>query len=356
MGAGASTACGFPDLACLEKSIRGDLTGDDLTIFTSFQNKGHNLEHILSRLRRIDSLLKGDTDQKVDNLTAQRARELDRKICYHIVEKLRINHQNLSPMKDFARWANRADYHLPIEVFTINYDLALETAFECLKVPYFDGYVGVMSAGFRTDLVEASDKDDNWLPKFLVRLWKLHGSIHWKWEDEEQASVVRLGTAVSSDSLAAIYPSDTKYEESRRVPFVVLQDRFRRALHQPETLVLINGYSFKDQHLNEIIFEAAQQCQRSEFWAFCYKDIPEVLRKKALTTPNLQVTSTSKAIIGCNEGDWEYSSNNSNQDFWDYDKQEFALGDFAVLAKYLAKSATYYGEDKLHSGEQGVNG
>ena len=358
LGAGASRACGLPDLACLQDSIQESLTGDDRATYVSLR-KNYNLEQILSRLRRIASLLDDDTGQKIDNLTAQEARDLDRTICNHIVEKLKIGNQvgnqDLSPMEDFARWISRTDYHLPVEVFTVNYDLALETAFEGLQVPYFDGFVGVLSARFRTDLVEASDKDDNWLPRFLVRLWKLHGSIHWKLEDKKQASIVRLGTAVDPDSVAAIYPSDAKYEESRRVPFVVLQDRFRRALHQPETLVLISGYSFSDDHLNEIIFEAAQQCQRSEFWAFCHRNIPDILSEKAVRIPNLQVISRSEAIIGCNKRNWKCLPDGLSQDYWDADKRKVTLGDFKILANYLGKSNPHYEEEEFDSDELDSN-
>jgi hypothetical protein len=92
------------------------------------------------------------------------------------------------------------------------------------------------------------------LPASFVRLWKLHGSINWLLEERENSrAVVRLGMPVDSGKAAAIYPSDEKYDDSRRVPFVVLMDRFRHALAMPETSTIICGYSFSDQHLNDII-------------------------------------------------------------------------------------------------------
>jgi hypothetical protein len=91
------------------------------------------------------------------------------------------------------------------------------------------------------------------MPAFFTRLWKLHGSLNWEWDANHK--IFRCGRPVADS--AAIYPSDTKYDESRRMPFVVLQDRFRRALHQPETLTLVAGYAFGDDHLNGVIFDAA---------------------------------------------------------------------------------------------------
>jgi hypothetical protein len=256
--------------------------------------------------------------------------------CVKRSSKLDIKKANLIPVYHFAAWAVHADYHLPIEVFTVNYDLLLETAFESLRVPYFDGFIGTIRAKFYTELVEGkigSDRES--MPAFFVRLWKLHGSVNWLWQEDRQ--IVRLGQPVSEGGAAAIYPSDTKYEESRRVPFVVLQDRFRRALYEEETLVLIAGYSFSDAHLNDLIFDAASRRQRSEFVVFCYSGIPEELAQHARSTPNLQVVSGREAIIGGVRANWRPPVE-APPNLWE--NGQLSLRDFCNLAAYLARSAT----------------
>ena len=212
----------------------------------------------------------------------------------------------------------------------------LETGLEALRAPYFDGFVGSLQARFHIDLVEGTPGDaGEWVPAFFVRLWKLHGSVNWLRGDDRQ--IVRLGQPVTEGLAAAIYPSDTKYEESRRVPFLVLQDRLRRALRLPETLTIISGYAFGDAHLNEILFDAAARRERSEFFAFCYSEIPEVLSNRALTTPNLQVIGGSEGILGGVRAKWKVPKN-PPPNLWDGDK--LALCDFHNLAAYLARSAT----------------
>lgn len=172
-------------------------------------------------------------------------------------------------MLRLAGWLGRARYDLPVEVFSVNYDPLLELALEALKIPYFDGFVGNLQARFRADLVEGRpERSDQWLPSFMVRLWKLHGSVNWAWLEDDPSKVVRLGAPVADGEAAAIYPSDAKYDESRRVPFLVLHDRFRLALAEPESLVLVSGYSFSDDHLNETLFEAAEFHPRSEICCF----------------------------------------------------------------------------------------
>ena len=301
LGAGVGKACGLPDVAELQRQVLDNL-GEEETAALKRQLTGRNLEEVVSRLRRISALVSGE--EKVDGLTATKARVLDAYICQAIVKALSVDDVDPTAMRFLAAWAARSNYRLPIELFTVNYDLLLETALESVGVPYFDGFVGALEARFHTELVEGTPGiDAEAMPQFFVRLWKLHGSLNWAWN--AQRHIVRLGQPVTADRAAAIYPSDAKYEESRRVPFIVLQDRMRRALHQPETLVLITGYSFGDDHLNEHIFDAATRRERSEFIAFCYADIPDALAERALMTPNLQVVTGREGILGGVRANWK---------------------------------------------------
>ena len=334
LGAGVGKACGLPDVKGLQQRVLDGLEEDDRVAFKR-QLENRNLEEALSRLRRISILISGE--ETVDNLTASKAEELDDTVCQLIVKTLSVEVAEPAAAICLAAWAARAHYHLPIELFTVNYDLLIENALERMHVPYFDGFIGTLRAKFHTELVEGlPGQDAEVMPPFFVRLWKLHGSVNWTWNDDKQ--IERLGLTVPEGLAAAIYPSDTKYEESRRVPFVVLQDRFRRALLQSETLMLIAGYSFSDEHLNELIFDAATRRERSEFIAFCYSEIPETLLERALITPNLQVVSGDEAIIGGIRASWA-EPEDTPADIW-CDSQ-FALCDFNNLAKFLARSSTH---------------
>ena len=55
-----------------------------------------------------------------------------------------------------------------MEVFTVNYDLLVETAFEHLRLPDFDGFVGNLQGKFHTDLVEGTPEEpERWLLRSL---------------------------------------------------------------------------------------------------------------------------------------------------------------------------------------------
>lgn len=336
IGAGAAKTCGLPDVKALETHVQKNLAEDHLAAFNRLL-VGRNIEQVLSRLRRIAGLVTGT--ETVDSLTATQADALDKAVCQAIVSALDIGSADLAPMNHLAAWIARADYRYPVEIFTVNYDLLLETALEEHGVPYFDGFVGNLRARFRTDLVEASLGDqDGYVPSQFVRLWKLHGSVNWVRSEDNQ--IVRIGQSAKGLP-AAIYPSDAKYEESRRVPFLVLQDRLRRALHQPETIVLISGFSFSDDHLNEMLFDAAMRRKRSEFAVFSFDDISEELAKRAERTPNMQVLGRNEAILGGVRSNWN-GPENDIPGLWEDGK--LTLPDFAYLASYLARSSAQDGE------------
>ena len=139
LGAGAARACGLPDVAQLQQRVVSALEGDDKKNFSS-QLEGRNLEEALSRLRRITTLL---SDGKTfEDLDTTRAAALDKTVCRAIIKELEIKENtDLLPVNNFAAWVARASYRLPVELFTVNYDLLLETALEARRVPYFDGFV-----------------------------------------------------------------------------------------------------------------------------------------------------------------------------------------------------------------------
>lgn len=339
LGAGVGKACGLPDIAGLQKHVLTVLDDGNATAF-SRQLTGRSLEEALSRIRRIAALVSGG--ETVDDLTTEMATELDKVVCRAVVNALTPDDIDLTSARHLAAWVARANYHRPIELFTVNYDLLLETALETMRAPYFDGFVGTLRARFHTELVEElpGPPETEAIPVSFVRLWKLHGSVNWVSGDGQQ--VVRLGHPVPDGRPAAIYPSDAKYDESRRLPFIVLQDRLRRALHLPETMLLITGYSFGDDHLNEHIFDAATRRARSEFIAFCYGDIPAVLAERAAITPNLQVLADNEAILGGSRMCWS-DPGDAPADVWN--EGRFGMGDFRNLAKFLARSADPRGEE-----------
>ena len=295
---------------------------------------GRNLEAVLTRLRQIIGLVEPEHDY--DGLDAATARTFEIMATRTIVEAIESARVDADTYRGFALWAARQERSSPVEIFSLNYDLVLEAALESFAVPYFDGFVGQLRAPFRGDLVEAAPSSSHdAVPASFVRLWKLHGSINWAVTDDAGTRrILRLGVPAGSDEVAAIYPSEAKYTESRRVPFLVLHDRLRRSLAEPETLLIVAGYSFGDEHVNEILFDSASRHPRSTFVAFCHDKIAPSLADNALRIPNLIVTSPEGLISGGAYEDWRLSEDVPDV----FESGEFVLGDFAHLSKFLGRS------------------
>jgi len=153
------------------------------------------------------------------------------------------------------------------EVFTTNYDLIIEKSLESSHIPYFDGFVGSYEPFFWQEsidkLVTKDDLTQNW-----IRLWKIHGSLSWFWKEDAKTKspkIVRIGKIEKiedeKDELV-IYPSKEKYDSSRKQPFIAYFDRLKNYLLNGELLFIFTGYSFSDQHINEIIFNCLRQNHR----------------------------------------------------------------------------------------------
>lgn len=337
LGAGASRSAGLPGLGGLQDAVKESsrLTKtQQQQVAELFKTK--NLEEVLSYLRRLVAIL-GD-GQSLGDFNGASAKELETAITGAIIPALDHKAADCEPFCHFASWVSGAYYRLPVEIFTINYDLLLEIGFEELAVPYFDGFVGTISGRFRPELVDTIDPTEqaHALPSNFVRLWKLHGSVNWEeLPDGTRRRIVRRGVPVTDGATAAIYPSDEKYDQSRRVPFVVLMDRFRRALAVPETVTLVAGYSFGDQHLNEMLFDAARAHPRSETVVFCFNDISAVVGDVAASARNISVLGKTEAIIGGQRLKWVRTEDLPGV----WESGSFQLGDFRHLARFLATKA-----------------
>ena len=333
MGAGASKAVGLPTLRELQEGVIAGLGSSDKELVVPlFKEK--NLEEVLTHLRLLKTVLR--SGQELEGLDLKRAADLDAKICGSITVQVSTNVPQLEPFVRFASWLARGNYSKAIEVFSINYDTLIERGLETVGAPYFDGFVGNIDAPFRADLVDGGLASVA-LPSGWARLWKLHGSINWFYEGKGDVTHVVRSAQASSGRNVAIYPSSEKYEESRRVPFVVLFDRFRRALSEPETVLLTTGYSFGDQHINEVIFDAAIRHPRSETIAFCHGGIPAVLSKQAARTPNISVYAPKSFISSGTDAKW--ASSPEINGIWKGDA--FLLGDFDHLATFLIGKSTW---------------
>jgi len=261
------------------------------------------IEDILSAVRTMRTVVRGS--DKLAGLDADQLGVFEDELQKTISSEARPaegRFPNELPHAALGRWLRRIERSLPVEIFTTNYDTLIERALESEWVPVFDGFVGAREPFFSaTSLArDAMAPGRRW-----TRLWKIHGSVTWTSTGNPNDARVLRGSESATGEL--ILPSLLKYDESRKQPYVAMMDRFGRVLTEREDAVLVTcGYSFGDQHINEVIFESLEANPRLHVFALCYGDPPasSELVRAAKKHHNILVFGQSCAIVGGREGKW----------------------------------------------------
>lgn len=263
-----------------------------------------NVEAVLSKVRmKIDAMGEGETSA---GLTRDELVVLERTLCAAIAKAVTPQDNaipHLLPHHDLAAWVKKINRGLPLEIFTTNYDILIERALEMARVPVFDGFVGAYRPYFFPECIDNED----WLPgSQWVRLWKLHGSVNWLCDTGFDKRIVRVGPQVSGE---LILPSQRKYDESRKQPYVAYMDRLSRVLNSNHSLLITLGYGFGDEHINSILYSSLDNRSNANLVALCYGDLSSAdgVVTAALRRPNLTVVGRNGGVISGVWGDWRLS-------------------------------------------------
>jgi hypothetical protein len=156
-------------------------------------------------------------------------------------------------------------------IFTANYDLAFEYAFDKLGVHYIDGFSGFHKRYFKPETFEY----DIFYPgsttsgkvqriEKVVRYYKLHGSLSWVNSESRDANnlygieekPLELIESLNKKGEIIIYPSAIKKSYTLDLPYSELFRQFASTITQSQSVLVTVGYSFADDHFNNIIYQA----------------------------------------------------------------------------------------------------
>jgi hypothetical protein len=206
-----------------------------------------------------------------------------------------------TPHRLMARWLAKTSRQFPVEIFTLNYDVLLEMALETERIPLFDGFVGSYRPFFLPDSLRRIEcaPGANW-----VRLWKMHGSVTWRRENSDGR--LRIVRGEPDDSGEMILPSFQKYDESRQQPYAAFMDRLARFLDQDDALLVTCGFSFSDEHINNVIFSAIENRPRTHVYSLQFGEIPDGhdLLGRGQRQRNLIVICPKTGVIGGRRAEW----------------------------------------------------
>lgn len=338
----------LPDMSGLSKIISDAHAGDsDTSPFKRLMEElgkagknTKNLEDVLTYIRSMKEVSTGGGT--VRGFTETELVTLETEICNKIstsVTKDLPDGEN--SYRRFARWVSSIDRATPVEIFTTNYDLLLEQALEEQSVPFFDGF-----SGSRYPFFDIHSVEENELPCYWARLWKLHGSVNWK---TVNGGVCRVSKDVAG-SPELIYPSKLKYDQSRKMPFLAMSDKLTSFLLKPQAVLFVCGYSFGDEHINDTIINALKVNQTANVIALMFGNMkktdppgelscPEAV-KRALERPNLSVWHDDEAVIGAQCREWA-EFEDTKHEFSNFNfkmvNDRVSFGDFSAFTTFLSE-------------------
>ena len=309
----------------------------------------HDIETILSHIRSLSGVIRST---KVHGLDAGGYKSMADAICREIGKVVNVSLPTKpSAYSELVSWVTGVGRAHPVEIFTTNYDLLFEEAFERVRAPYFDGFAGAREAFFDPASVSGADLSDRW-----TSLWKLHVSLGWRASSADE--VVRTGDPSATH---LVFPEHLKYDQTQKAPYAALLDRLRSFLLLEDTLLVSVGFSFADAHIAARIDEALAANASASVFAFQFQQLGNEKHAQtlALRRSNFSLYARDKAIINGVEAKWMPPNELPTKDwaairdsYWGDSgsgSKEFTLGAIEAFARFFAASRSPQASDLLTS-------
>ena len=155
-------------------------------------------------------------------------------------------------------------------LFTTNYDMAFDYALDNLGVQYINGFMGIHNRYFRPEVYDydiyypgQSVSGKVYRAEKVLRYYKIHGSLSWVSVPAANANTYGIKEVAlnenfepNTDKQLMIYPCVSKKTFTLDLPYSELFRQFSQAINQPQSVLICLGYSFYDEHVNDIIYQA----------------------------------------------------------------------------------------------------
>lgn len=217
-------------------------------------NREFNLEDFLSDLIAFKKYVpQADADkyEASENeifrlIIANTSYEYDKDLLKHATFINTVSHLVKSPSK--------------LTIVTTNYDTLIEDAADEMGYTVMDGFTFSHRPYFDSDMfewnlvkdIENIKTNELEYKKNIINLLKLHGSLTW----ERDGKGIRRKEKNEVNKPIMIFPSSNKYMQSYQEPYFELFTKFQELLKRPNTLFITSGFSFADNHISQMIYQA----------------------------------------------------------------------------------------------------
>lgn len=300
-GAGCSVCAGKPLMARLTENVLRDAEAKLIGHFQSLKPSGDRpatIEDLINYLVRYKEILGTITNADGHNISVEEIDAWLTAIKKEIVAEVADDWEPSAYHQRFLRRVPRQRQRGPRDIFSLNYDTLLEASLDELRIPYVDGFRGTNRAWFDPETFDDAGAGASY------RLFKLHGSINWT---RDKAGHVRRGRNANEDAAdepVVVYPSEQKYLQTQYGVYETLLGRFRNRLRASgvNNCLVVLGYSFNDEHINEAICDAVTS-RGSNLTVIAFIG-PEENRKRQnarLTAFGERCDSRFNAFVGSND-------------------------------------------------------
>ena len=261
-----------------------------LKIDVEGKNFEKNLEAFLSVLHSLSfyhSKINNKADEEAQKINqvineadeeARKINQVIKEARNFILEKC-LNEENIKNKRDnellevyktFYKKLLTRNSTLPrLNIFTTNYDLYSERAMDSLGIHYANGFTGGISKYFNPTIfnyalaekMDLSQSKWNVIDNFFY-LYKIHGSVNWV-ENDDEGKLFKIQeiqdptfNTLKDKETVMIHPTPLKYNASLGSPYSDLFREFQKKLMQNNNILVTIGYSFSDEHINNLIFQA----------------------------------------------------------------------------------------------------
>lgn len=144
------------------------------------------------------------------------------------------------------------------------------------------------------------------------------------------------------------------------MPFLALSDQLSRFLKQPSAALILCGYSFNDDHINDTIVNALKSNPTAIVIALMFGNMKtdnkenypkgvEIAQKRH----NISLWTNDEAIIGTNQGKWSMMPKDENDTLTHFTAKDKTtndihtkIGDFKVISAFLSSLIGHIEEEE----------
>jgi hypothetical protein len=262
LGAGASVPANLPSMPELtnmyEKYVDKNFSQEEKDIVQILKNALEQLPNIRKDIEGLMTLIRNLEDDYYSTLITSQLSELsdlDTQLLSQVNDKTQgfiretlekigdTSYEYLSPLEGFLNGD-------PIEIYTLNYDGLIDLFCEKLGISYSDGF----SPFWNNIVFEDTD--------IKIKLYRLHGCLYWfKTLSGKYIKIPVMGldldkvNYISSEKLSEVIIYPTIRKEKYSQVYSWLNNEFIESLQRCKLLIVV-GYSFRDDDITSIIKEA----------------------------------------------------------------------------------------------------